>query len=307
MQPTIQAQGLTKRYGPTTAVDNVSFSVHPGEVTGFVGPNGAGKSTTMRIILGLDAADGTVLINGSRYRELADPLRAIGALLDANAVHPGRTARNHLRWLAYTNSIPATRADDVLAQVGLASVANKRVGGFSLGMRQRLGIAGALLGEPPILMFDEPGNGLDPEGIIWIRTFMRELAAAGRTVFVSSHLMSELEDTADHLLIMGRGRLVADTTVAELLAGASGDRIDVRTTQPTEAMTALANVGGEVSTLMTGVVTVRGLAGDRVAGTLAAAHVTFTELRSHRASLEEAYLDLTKNVTEFSTGPEARK
>ncbi|WP_410812872.1 ABC transporter ATP-binding protein [Micromonospora sp. 067-2] len=304
MQATIQVQGLTKRYGRTTAVDNVTFGVRPGAVTGFIGPNGAGKSTTMRIILGLDAADGTVLINGTGYRALDDPLRAIGALLDANAVHPGRTARNHLRWLAYTNSIPAARVDEVLAQVGLSSVANKRVGGFSLGMRQRLGIAGALLGDPPIVMFDEPGNGLDPEGIIWIRTFMRELAAAGRTVFVSSHLMSELEDTADHLLIMGRGRLVADISMADLLTGASGDRIDVRTTQPTEAMAALANAGGEASTMTAGVVIVRGLTGDRVAAALGAAQVAFTEMRTHRASLEEAYLDLTKNVTEFSASPE---
>jgi ABC-2 type transport system ATP-binding protein len=305
MQPTIHVQGLTKRYGAATAVDDVTFAVRPGEVTAFIGPNGAGKSTTMRIILGLDAADGTVSINGARYRDLDDPLRTIGALLDANAVHPGRTARNHLRWLACTNSIPAARVDEVLAQVGLSAVAGKRVGGFSLGMRQRLGIAGALLGDPPILMLDEPGNGLDPEGVIWIRTFMRELAAAGRTVFVSSHLMSELEDTADHLLIMGRGRLVADVSMAELLAGASGGRIDVRTARPAEAMTALANAGGEASTLTTGVVTVRGLTGDRVAAALAAAQVTFTEMRAHQASLEEAYLDLTKNVTEFSASPES--
>jgi ABC-2 type transport system ATP-binding protein len=304
MKPTIHVQGLTKRYGSTTAVDNVTFSVRPGEVTGFIGPNGAGKSTTMRIILGLDAAAGTVMINGERYHDLVDPLKTIGALLDANAIHPGRTARNHLRWLAYTNSIAATRVDKVLSQVGLSSVANKRAGGFSLGMRQRLGIAGALLGDPAILMFDEPGNGLDPEGIVWIRTLMRELAAEGRTVFVSSHLMSELEDTADHLLVMGRGRLVADTSVAELLSDASGDRIDVRTTQPTEAMSVLANTGGEVSTLATGTVTVRGLAGDQVAAALAAAQVSFTELRAHRASLEEAYLDLTKNVAEFTTSPE---
>jgi ABC-2 type transport system ATP-binding protein len=305
MQSTIEVNGLIKRYGQATAVDNVTFAVRPGEVTAFIGPNGAGKSTTMRIILGLDSADGTVLINGSAYRDLDDPLRVIGALLDANAVHPGRTARNHLRWLAYTNSIPAARVDAVLAQVGLSSVANKRVGGFSLGMRQRLGIAGALLGDPPILMFDEPGNGLDPEGVIWIRTFMRELAAAGRTVFVSSHLMSELEGTADHLLIMGRGRLVADISMAELLAGASGDRIDVRTPQPTEAMTALANAGGEASTLTTGVITVRGLAGDQVSAALAAGQVTFTEMRAHQASLEEAYLDLTRNVTEFSASQKA--
>jgi len=304
MKPTIHVQGLTKCYGSTTAVDNVTFYVRPGEVTGFIGPNGAGKSTTMRIILGLDAAAGTVMINGERYHDLVDPLRTIGALLDANAIHPGRTARNHLRWLAYTNSIAATRVDEVLSQVGLSSVANKRAGGFSLGMRQRLGIAGALLGDPAILMFDEPGNGLDPEGIIWIRTFMRELAAQGRTVFVSSHLMSELEDTADHLLVMGRGRLVADTSMAQLLSNASGDRIDVRTTQPTEAMSVLANTGGEVSTLAPGTVTVRGLAGDQVAAALAAAQVSFTELRAHRASLEEAYLDLTKNVAEFTASPE---
>jgi len=213
----IEVRDLRKRYGRSLAVDGLSFTVRPGLVTGFVGPNGAGKSTTMRIILGLDAAtSGVALVGGRPYRTLHHPLRHVGALLDAGAVHPGRRARDHLLWIAYSNDIPARRVDEVLELVGLASVAQRRAGGFSLGMRQRLGIAGALLGDPPALLFDEPVNGLDPEGVHWVRGFLRGLAADGRAVLVSSHLMSELQDTADQLVVIGRGRLLADATVTEL-------------------------------------------------------------------------------------------
>jgi ABC-2 type transport system ATP-binding protein len=217
---TIECRSLTKRYGPTTAVDGLSFTVAPGRVTGFVGPNGAGKSTTMRMILGLDAADaGNATIGGRPYRTLRDPLRRVGALLDAGALHPGRRARDHLRWLAQSNGLPPGRVDEVLDLVGLAGVARRRAGGFSLGMRQRLGIAAALIGNPPVLLFDEPVNGLDPEGVRWIRGLLRGFAAEGRTVFVSSHLMAELADTADHLIVIGRGRLLADTSVRDLIGG----------------------------------------------------------------------------------------
>ncbi len=289
MQSTIEVQGLTKRFGRVVAVDDLSFTVRPGEVTGFIGPNGAGKSTTMRLTMGLDFPQaGTATVAGRRYRDLAEPLTTIGTLLDAGAVHPGRTARNHLRWLAHSNGIASGRVDAVLAQVGLERVARRRVGGFSLGMRQRLGIAAALLGDPPILMLDEPVNGLDPEGIVWIRGLLRDLAAQGRAVLVSSHLMTELQDTADHLLIVGRGRLIADTSTAELLARASGDRMDVRTAMTTEAMTVLTGAGATVATTEAQVVTVTG------------AGVRYSELRRHRASLEEAYMELTREVTEFA-------
>jgi ABC-2 type transport system ATP-binding protein len=216
----IEVQSVTKRYGKTLAVDGLSFTVAPGRVTGFVGPNGAGKSTTMRIILGLDAPDhGRALIGGRPYARLTTPLRSVGALLDASAVHPGLRGRDHLRWLAASNHLPESRVDELLGLVGLADAARRRVGGYSLGMRQRLGIAAALLGDPPLLLFDEPVNGLDPEGIRWIRSFLRGLAAEGRTVLVSSHLMSELEDTADHLLVIARGRLVADAPLRALVGG----------------------------------------------------------------------------------------
>jgi ABC-2 type transport system ATP-binding protein len=217
---TIECRGLRKRYGSTTAVDGLSFTVAPGRVTGFVGPNGAGKSTTMRMVLGLDTPDdGAALVGDRPYRSLRDPLRRVGALLDAGALHPGRRARDHLRWLAQSNGLPRRRVDEVLDLVGLAGVAGRRAGGFSLGMRQRLGIAAALLGDPPVLLFDEPVNGLDPEGVRWIRGLLRGFAAEGRTVLVSSHLMAELADTADHLIVIGRGRLIADTSVRELLGG----------------------------------------------------------------------------------------
>ncbi|GAA4735817.1 ABC transporter ATP-binding protein [Phytohabitans rumicis] len=218
----IECRGLRKAYGRTVAVDGLSFTVEPGRVTGFVGPNGAGKSTTMRMILGLDRPDaGAALVGGQPYRDLRTPLRRVGALLDAGAVHPGRRARDHLLWMAQSNRLPARRTDEVLELVGLATVARRRAGDMSLGMRQRLGIAAALLGDPPVLMFDEPVNGLDPQGVHWVRGLLRGLAAQGRTVFVSSHLMSELADTADHLVVIGRGRLLADASVRDLTAGAS--------------------------------------------------------------------------------------
>jgi ABC-2 type transport system ATP-binding protein len=301
MEPTIEVRGLRKRYRTAVAVDGLSFTVRAGEVTGFVGPNGAGKSTTMRLILGLDAPDeGEALVNGRPYRSLRTPLTHVGALLDASALHPGRRARDHLLWLAHSNGIGRRRVAEVLDQVGLASAARRRTGGFSLGMQQRLGIAAALLGDPPVLMFDEPVNGLDPDGIVWIRGLMRSLAAEGRAVLVSSHLMSELEDTADHLIAVGRGRLIADTTVAELLAAASKDRVEVTTAQRTEATTVLANGGATVTVTGPETVVVDGLAGDRVSALLAEAAIPFSELRRHRASLEEAYMDLTRGALEFA-------
>ncbi len=228
----IEARGLTKRYGDTLAVDHLSFDVGPGRITGFLGPNGAGKTTTMRLILGLDRpTDGTVTVNGKAFGQLARPMREVGALLDAKAVHGGRSAYNHLLCLAQTNSLPRRRVGEVLELVGLSDVAKKRSRGFSLGMGQRLGIAGALLGDPAILMFDEPVNGLDPEGILWIRNLMKALAAEGRTIFVSSHLMSEMEHTAEHLIVIGRGKLIADCTVAEFIAQNSSETVRVRTPQ----------------------------------------------------------------------------
>ena len=301
MAATIEARGLRKRYGATVAVDDLSFTAKPGEVTGFVGPNGAGKSTTMRMILGLDAPDrGQALIGGRSYLTLRNPLCEVGALLDASAIHPGRRARDHLLWMAHYNGLPKRRVDEVIEQVGLASAARRRAGGYSLGMRQRLGIAAALLGDPPVLMFDEPVNGLDPEGIHWIRGLLRSLAAEGRTIFVSSHLMGELEGTADHLVVVGRGRLIADTTVRELLAQASGEQIVLRTPARSEAMTLLANAGATVAATDRDTITVRGLAADRIAGVLSAGGLTFSELSQHRATLEEAYMELTRDEVEFN-------
>jgi ABC-2 type transport system ATP-binding protein len=275
--------------------------VQPGQVTGFVGPNGSGKSTTMRLILSLDAPDaGTATIGGRPFRSLRAPLTHVGALLDAGAVHPGRSARDHLLWLAHSNGLPVRRVGEVLAHVGLTGVARKRVGGFSLGMRQRLGIAAALLGDPPVLILDEPVNGLDPEGIVWIRGLLRGLAAEGRTVFVSSHLMGELEGTASHLLVIGRGRMIADTAVEGLLAAASGARLEVRTAQRTEVMTALANAGAVVASTGPDSLTVTGLDGERVAGLLTTAGLSFSELRRHRATLEEAYMELTRDAVTFA-------
>jgi ABC-2 type transport system ATP-binding protein len=300
MEATIEVSGLRKRFGPTTALDGMSFTVEPGQVTGFVGPNGAGKSTTMRVILGLDAADaGTALIGGRPYRDLRHPLSHVGSLLDAGALQPSRTARNHLLWLAHSQGLSARRVDEVVEQAGLGTVIRRKAGGYSLGMRQRLGIAAALLGDPPVLMLDEPFNGMDPEGIVWMRGFLRSLATQGRAVLVSSHLMSELEDAADHLVVVGRGQVIADAGVADLIAAASGDRVTVRTTARTPAMTALANAGATVAVTGPDTLTVSGLAAQDVVTCLNQSAVPFSEISAHRATLEEAYMELTREAVEF--------
>jgi ABC-2 type transport system ATP-binding protein len=300
MEATIELAGLRKRFGSTLALDGMSFAVQPGQVTGFVGPNGAGKSTTMRVILGLDAADeGTALIGGRPYPRLRHPLSQVGALLDAAALQPSRTARNHLLWLAHSQGLGRGRVDEVIEQAGLQSAARRRAGGYSLGMRQRLGIAAALLGDPPVLMMDEPFNGMDPEGIVWMRGFLRALAAEGRSVLVSSHLMSELQDSADHLVVVGRGRVIADATVRDLIAAASGDRVRLRTAARAEAMTVLAHAGAEVAATAPDVVTIKGLSSERTVAALTAHSVPFTEVSAHRATLEEAYMELTRDAVEF--------
>jgi ABC-2 type transport system ATP-binding protein len=300
MEATIEVVGLRKRFGPTVALDGLSFIVTPGQVTGFVGPNGAGKSTTMRVILGLDAADdGRALIGGQPYRSLRHPLNHVGALLDAQALQPSRSGRNHLLWLAHSQGLTAARVDQVIKLVGLETAARRRAGGYSLGMRQRLGIAAALLGDPPVLMLDEPFNGLDPEGIVWMRGFLRALAAEGRSLLVSSHLMSELQDTAGHLVVIGRGRLVADVAVADLLAAAANGRVTLRTTARSEAMTALAQAGATVAATDRDTLTVSDLAAERVVVVLSQSGVPFSEVAAHRATLEEAYMELTRNVIEF--------
>ena len=284
MSAAIEVRGLTKRYGGTVAVDDLSFEVGAGRVTGFVGPNGAGKSTTMRVLLGLDAPDaGDVLVGGRRYRDLAAPLTEVGALLDAGATHPGRRARSHLLWLARSNRLPARRVDDVLELVGLASAGRKRTGGFSLGMAQRLGIAAAMLGDPPVLVFDEPVNGLDPDGIRWIRGFLRGLADEGRTVFVSSHLMSELEGVADELVVIGRGRLIAQASVSELLSSRSDGRVHVRTPQVTDVMAVLAGAGGVVTSTGADALVVSGLEPERIAQLVAERGLRLDELYRERA------------------------
>jgi len=303
MEATIGVDRVSKRFGAATALDGMTFTVLPGQVTGFVGPNGAGKSTTMRIILGLDAADqGTALIGGQPYHALRHPLHHVGALLDAAALQPSRRARNHLLWLAHSQGLGGQRADEVLRLTGLASVAKRKAGGYSLGMRQRLGIAAALLGDPPVVMMDEPFNGMDPEGIAWMRGFLRSLAAEGRAVLVSSHLMSELQDTADHLVVVGRGRVIADTSVADLIAAASGDRVELRTMARTEAMTVLAHAGATVASPAPDVLTVSGLSAERIVAALTDSHVPFTGVAPHRATLEEAYMELTRDAVEFPAG-----
>jgi ABC-2 type transport system ATP-binding protein len=297
----IEAHGLTKRYGDKVAVDDLSFVVKPGIVTGFLGPNGAGKSTTMRLILGLDRpTSGSVTVNGKPYRDHAAPLHEVGALLEARAVHTGRSARNHLRALAQTSGIPTSRVDELIDVVGLHDVARKRVKGFSLGMGQRLGIATALLGDPSTLLLDEPVNGLDPEGIRWIRELLRERAAGGRTVLVSSHLMSEMSQTADHLIVVGRGRLIADIGVREFIAAASRNLVRVRTTD-TRKLTALLKAP-EV-TITKGAdksLTVAGLTTDQIGTAAGQAGITLLELAPQAASLEEAFMELTKDSLEFT-------
>jgi ABC-2 type transport system ATP-binding protein len=304
MEATIEVNGLRKRFGQTVALDGMSFTVVPGQVTGFVGPNGAGKSTTMRVILGLDAADdGTALVGGKPYQSLRHPLNHVGALLDAGALQPGRRGRNHLLWLAHSQGLSARRVDEVIERAGFQSAARRKAGGYSLGMRQRLGIAAAMLGDPPALMFDEPFNGLDPEGTAWMRGFLRSLAAEGRSVLVSSHLMSELQDNADHLVVVGRGRVIADTSVAELLAAASQDRVTLRTTARAEAMTVLTHVGATVAATSNDTLTISGLPAERIAALLGADAVPFSELSAHRATLEEAYMELTRDAVEFQAQP----
>ena len=296
----IEARELRKVYGHTVAVDGIDFQIKPGHVTGFLGPNGAGKSTTMRMILGLDLpTSGTVTVDGRRYQGTVWPLHEVGALLDARAVHPGRSAYNHLYALAAANGIVRGRVDEVLDQVGLTSVARKRVGGFSLGMSQRLGIAGALLGDPGTLLFDEPVNGLDPDGILWIRTLMRSLADEGRTVLVSSHLMSEMALTADHLLVIGKGRLLADTPLSELIARNSDERVVVRAADPQRLAADLRVVGAQVTMEPDGTLSVFGLESKQI-GELAAerGHVLH-QLRDVTVSLEEAYFRLTGESVEF--------
>ena len=301
----IEVTGLTKRYGEVTAVSSLSFEVMPGKVTGFLGPNGAGKTTTMRLILGLDYPDaGTATIGGQPYARLAYPMREVGALLDARAVHGGRSAYNHLLCLAQTNNLPRKRVGEVLEQVGLTEVARERTKGFSLGMSQRLGIAATLLGDPNVLMFDEPVNGLDPEGILWIRTLMKALAAEGRTVFVSSHLMSEMQNTADHLIVIGRSQLLADCTMEEFIARSSGQTVRVVTPQADLLAKAVAEAGGSVVSGGDGTLIVSGLLAARL-GDLAFDHgVRIYEMTVVRASLEAAFMELTAGSVEYRAGAE---
>jgi len=298
----IEARGLTKRFGDKLAVDQLSFAVEPGRITGFLGPNGAGKTTTMRLILGLDhPTGGSVTVNGRQFPRIASPMREVGALLDAKAMHGGRSAYNHLLCLAQTNGLPRRRVGEVLELVGLTEVAGKRSKGFSLGMGQRLGIAAALLGDPAILMFDEPVNGLDPEGIRWIRTLMKQLAGEGRTVFVSSHLMSEMENTADHLIVIGRGRLIADCSVAEFIERNSVQAVRVRTPQPDTLVAAIRRAGGRVAAAGE-VIVIHGLAADKIGDLAYENGVRLHELAVAQASLEEAYMEQTAASVEFRAG-----
>ncbi len=297
----IDVRAVTKRYGEKVAVDDLSFSVSPGLVTGFLGPNGAGKSTTMRLILGLDTpSSGTVTVNGRSYRELSAPLHEIGAMLEAHAIHTGRSAYSHLLSLAQTHAIPRSRVEEVIELVGLREVARKRVGSFSLGMGQRLGVAAALLGDPATVILDEPANGLDPEGIHWIRNLLKALAAEGRTVFLSSHLMSEMSQTADHLIVIGRGRLIADTSVAEFVRRASSDaNVRVRSPQAGELCGALARREAQVQRIDDGLLEVSGLTGEQIGEIALEAQLVISELTPRQASLEEAFMSLTGDSVEY--------
>jgi ABC-2 type transport system ATP-binding protein len=296
----IEVRGLTKRYGGKIAVDNLTFGIEPGKVTGFLGPNGAGKTTTMRCILGLDYPnEGTVIVDGKPYLDLAYPMREVGALLEAKAVHGGRSAYNHLLCLAQTNSLPRRRVDEVLELVGLTEVGKKRSKGFSLGMSQRLGIAATLLGDPKVLMFDEPVNGLDPEGILWIRNLMKALASEGRTVFVSSHLMSEMENTADHLIVIGRGKLIADCTMREFVARASGAAVRVRTPSADQLSAAVSAKGATAGVDEDGSIEVRGMTAEEIGDLAFSEGIRLHELATVRASLEEAFMELTAGSVEY--------
>ncbi|WP_336697626.1 ABC transporter ATP-binding protein [Curtobacterium sp. USHLN213] len=296
----IEIQNLTKRYGEKVAVDDVSFTVRPGVVTGFLGPNGAGKSTTMRAVMGLDSpTSGSAVVDGRPYRELRDPLRRVGALLEAKAVHKGRSAYDHLRALAATHRIPKARVEEVIGMTGLERVAKRRVGGFSLGMGQRLGIAAALLGDPQTLILDEPVNGLDPEGVVWVRQLARSLAAEGRAVFISSHLMSEMALTADRIVVMGRGRVLADTDLADLVASSTERSVSVRTPEPDRLMTAIAGPDVTVTYEDDGALHVRGLGAEQIGEAAAASGIVLHRLASTEASLEQAYLELTHDEVEY--------
>ncbi len=300
----IEAAGLTKRYGGTTAVDDLSFTVPPGQVTGFLGPNGAGKSTTMRLILGLDAPDsGSVTVGGRPYAAWRRPLSQAGALLEAKAFHGGRTARNHLLCLALSNGISRSRVDEVLDLVGLASVARRRAGGFSLGMSQRLGIAAARLGDPPVLMLDEPVNGLDPEGVVWIRTLLRALAAEGRTILLSSHLMSEMAMTADRLIIIGRGRLIAPAPMADFLAAGSGGTVTVRSPQAARLAVLLAARNATVTRQDGGTLTVTGTTPEAIGELARTEGITLTGLTADQATLEDRYMELTRTTADYRAAP----
>jgi len=299
----IEARGLTKRFGDTLAVDNLTFTVEPGHITGFLGPNGAGKTTTMRLILGLDhPTRGSVTVNGQPFAKLAWPMREVGALLDAKAVHGGRSAYNHLLCLAQTNNLPRRRVGEVLELVGLGTVERKRSNGFSLGMGQRLGIAAALLGDPKILMFDEPVNGLDPEGILWIRNLMKALAAEGRTVFVSSHLMSEMENTADHLIVIGRGKLISDCSTAEFIAANSQQSVRVRTPERDRLVALAAAAGATVRDGAGDALVLLGITPAQVGDLAFENGIRLHELAPAHASLEQAFMELTASSVQFHAG-----
>lgn len=304
----IEVRGLTKSYGQIVAVDHLSFVVRPGVVTGFLGPNGAGKSTTMRMILGLDRpTSGEALVNGRRYQRLRQPLHEIGALLEADAMHPSRSGRNHLRVAALSNGIPISRVDEVLEEVGLSSVARRRVKTYSLGMRQRLGIAAALLGKPAVLLFDEPVNGLDPDGVRWIRNMFRDLAAEGRTVLVSSHLMSEMQQTADHLMVIGRGKLIADGSIAEILATKSGQSVRVRTDDAAALMEALSRFDAGFQHLEDGALLVSGVSAKDIGAAAGETNLVLHELAAVPTSLENAYLELTGRSVEYTSPHDQRE
>jgi ABC-2 type transport system ATP-binding protein len=307
IEQNIEVSGLRKRFGATQALDGMTFTVQPGRVTGFVGPNGAGKSTTIRVILGLDTPDqGGALVGGYPYRQLHRPLRHVGALVDAAALQPSRTGRNHLLWITRSQELPARRVDEVIALVGLASAARRKAGGYSLGMRQRLGIATAMLGDPPVLILDEPFNGMDPEGIIWIRHFLRSLAAEGRAVLVSSHQMNELQDMADQVVVVGRGRVIADASVDDLLSRAAGDQVLLHTPEPSEAALALESAGATVAATDRGTLAVTGIGAQRVVEVLGSAGVAFAEVTTRRASLEDVYFQLTGSETEYRAGSDGQ-
>lgn len=303
----IEVSGLRKRFGATQALDGMTFTVNPGQVTGFVGPNGAGKSTTIRVILGLDTPDeGRATVGGSAYRQLHHPLRHVGALVDAAALQPGRTGRNHLLWISRSQELPTHRVDEVIELVGLASAARRKAGGYSLGMRQRLGIAAAMLGDPPVVVLDEPFNGLDPEGIVWIRHFLRSLAAEGRAVLVSSHLMGELQDIADQVVVVGRGKVLADASMEQLLAGAGGDQVLLRTPEPFEATLVLESAGATVADTGRGTLAVTGIGATRVVEVLGRAGAAVAEVTTRRANLEDVYFQLTGGETEYRAGSDGQ-